>query len=762
MRAFAHNSLLIAIALFSHAAWAVPRITPSEIAPAAFQQTDPEVASNGRGVVAVWWDMRMTAHPNFLEHPAIFATRVDEDGRPLDPFGIEIARDAFGPQIASNGNGYVIGYSDDSGVHVLHLGDDARPDAAPHAIATRAVLYDLESSGSSYCALMSDSGGSSAAIFGNDGAVLRRIAFDGWVMSVVGTSDASFVVISVRRDCGTTPCKATIVATTIASDGSLSERLVAVPDLEPVLIRAVSNGSRILVSWLGRNGQQGALDYVVVPLDGQPAGPVHHLEQTEGISDRSNAGLSLAFDGRWFLIVWTPIDGAAETAVRALRIDDHGEPRDVEPLEFPLGAESLRIARGASNLILVSEAEDGFQTDVVARAIPSFDVLPELPPASVIAFSATPQSEPDSATSGNVVLTVAREGDSYGVIGAALFTAGTEESGAHLVLADAVPYVLQDGPSAAVSGDIFLTAWRERSDGSTRILARRVAANGTILDSQPLVIAHDPVSYATFADTAIASDGEAFLVVWHGADDEIRARRVRRDGTMIGTAITISRHPAGQTRERRTPAVVWTGTTYLVVWNELIVPDGNVSKQNPTRVAYRLARVARDGTVLDASDSASLFELVGAGQGLTLARSPGRVLLATATGSYIDTPWSVDVMSLDTDRNPMSSTPLRLAESEFPSRLMNSAAAWDGKAFLVFWNDRTADDSRIRGARLDLQGTIVSNFEASAGASYFPTAVSIDRGVLLLHTEIASDQANVARLSARVFLPAERRRTVRH
>ncbi|HEU4887080.1 MAG TPA: hypothetical protein VFV49_04275, partial [Thermoanaerobaculia bacterium] len=752
MRLFAHGSLLIAFALFSHAASAVPALTPSDIAPAAFQQTDPEVASNGRGVVAVWWDMRMTAQTNFTEHPAIFATRVDEEGRSLDPFGIEIARDAFGAHIASNGNGYVVGYSDRSGVHIRHLGDDARPDAAPHAIATQAALYDLESNGSSYCALMIGSGGSSAAIFGDDGTVLRRIAFDGWVASVVATGDAAFVVLSVRPDCGTTPCKAAIVATTIASDGSLSERVVAVPDLAPALVRAVSNGSRILVSWLSMNAERAALDYVVLLVDGQPAGEVHQLEQTEEISDLSETRLSVAFDGRSFLIVWTPIDEAAEAAVHALRIDEEGEPRDAEPLALPDGAGSVRIARGASNLVLVSEATAGPQSDVVARAIPSFDVLPELPPASVIAFSATPQSEPHSATSGNVVLTVAREGDSYGAIGAALFTAGTEESGAHFVLAGAGPGVLQDGPSVAVSGDIFLTAWRERGESSTRILAKRVAANGTILDAQPLVIASDPVSYAVFADTAIASSGEEFLVVWHGADNEIRARRVKRYGTMIGSPITISRHPAGQTRERRTPAVVWTGSMYLVVWNELIVPAGDVSKQNPTRVAYRLARVTREGTVLDASESASLFELVGTGFGLTLARGADRILLATATGSYIDTPWSIDVMSLDADGNPMSSTPLRLAERESPSRLMNPAAAWDGRAFLVFWNDRTTD-SRIRGARLGLQETIVSNFEASPEASYFPTAVSIDRGVLLLHTEIASDQSNVARLSARVFPP---------
>jgi hypothetical protein len=743
----------MAFALFARAAWALPPITPSDIAPAAFQQTAPEVASNGRGVVAVWWDQRRSAR--FDLHPAIFATRLDDDGRALDPLGIEIARDASDAQLASNGNGYVVAYSK-NGIQAVHLGDDGRPDAVPHTIAEQGYLADLESSGSSYCAVLVGSGlNSSAVIFGSDGTVLRRIDLPGWAAAVFGTGDGGFVVITVDHLCTITPCFSTIAANTIAPDGSWRQHIVDTPEVQPRLLHAASNGSRILVGWVGLEGTRGTVAYAAISMDGQPAGPVHYLEQTE--DTLTHLGLAVTSDGDSFLVAWKPVDPDAEAPVQGIRIDADGEPRDAEPFELPVGAETLRVARGASNLVFVSELDE---TDVVARAIPSFEVLPELPPASVIAFSARPQGEPDSATSGNVVLTVAREGDSYGTIGAALFTAGTEESGAHLVLSEAVPYVAQDGPSAAVSGDIFLTAWRERSDGSTRVLAKRVAANGTILDSEPLVIAHDPVSYAVFADTAIASDGQTFLVVWHGADDEIRGQRVRRDGTMVGAAITISRHPAGQTRERRTPAVVWSGMAYLVVWNEFIVPAGNVSQQNPTRVAYRLARVTSDGTVLDAGESASLFELVGAGHGLTLARSPGRVLLATATGSYIGTPWSIDVMPLDTNGNPLSSTPLRLAEAEHPSHLMNAAAAWDGKAFLVFWNHQAAD-SRIRGAKLDLQGTVLSNFEAAAAASYFPTAVSIDGGVLLLHTEVAS--ANVTRLAARIFPPAaERRRSARH
>lgn len=756
MRTLTRGSLLIGFALFSCAAWAVPPITPFDIAPAAFTQADPEVASNGRGVVAVWWDLRKSAH--FDSHPAIFATRLDEDGRSLDPLGIEIARETYGTQqLASNGNGYVVVYTDEHGVRARHLGDDARPDAAPFTIAERGFVAGLGSSGTSYCAVLAHIANSSAVIFDSDGTVLRRVALSGWAAAVVGTGDGGFVVITVQNGCSITPCFSTIAATTIAPDGSLSERIVAVPEIEPRLLHAASNGSRILVGWLGMEGQRAAVEYAAVPMDGQPAGPVHHLEQTEEAQGNRDLGLAVASDGGSFLVVWTPLGPDAERSVQGVRINAEGEPRDAEPFELPAGTESLRAARGASNLVFVSELDE---TDVVARAVPSFDALPELPAASIIAFSANPQSEPDAATNGSIVLTVASEGDSYGMIAASRFTAGTEESGARLLLADAIPYVTQGAPSVAYARDVFLTVWRERADNSTRILAKRISSTGTVLDPEPLVLAHDPVSYDYFPDTATGSDGVTFLVVWHSGN-EIRARRVRRDGTILGAAITISRHPAGQTRERRTPAVIWTGTTYLVAWSEFIVPDGSVSQQNPTRVAYRLARVTRDGTVLDATESASLFELVGAAHGLTLTRSPDRILFAAATGSHLDTPWSVDVMSLDLDGNPMSSTPVRLAETAHPSQIMNAAAAWDGKAFLVFWNDRSADESRIRGAKLDAQGTVLSNFEASGGASYYPTAVSIDRGVLLLHTKVAN--ANVARLSARVFpLVTERKRSVGH
>lgn len=765
MRILGLLALLVATPLFAHPA-PERSVAPPDVAPTAYSQTDPDIASNGRGFVAAWSDTRMSEHPNFSDRGAVFATRVDEDGRSLDPFGIELARGAFEPRIASNGNGYMVGYiATGGGVRVLHLGDDARPDSAPRVLSSNGGLLDLDSNGASYCALTGGVGSTTATIFDSQGTILRTIAIEGWATSVVSTSDGSYMVLSIRRDCSTTPCNASIDSTSIAADGSLNKRTIATRDPEPVIVRALSNGSRILVSWLAKDAQMNAIEFTMLRADGSSVGAVHRVDQTAASPNDDWSPIpSLAFDGRSFLVLWPAATDAAEAATRAVRIDENGDALDVEPLDLAAGALAFRAARHASKTVLVSSETFATQPDVVARAISSFDLLPSWPPASVIAFSPTTQCEPDSATSGRVVMTVAREGDSYGAIGATVFVPGVENSGTHIALAGEVPNLLQDGPSAGVAGDVFLAAWRERGDRSTRILARRIAANGTVLDSAPIVIADEAVSFAAFGDTAIASDGETFLVVWHGADDEIRALRVRRDGTTIRPAITISRHPADQKRERRTPAALWTGTTYLIVWNELLVPDGNVSAANPTHVSYRAARVARDGTLLDAGESASLHTLAGGAQGLALARSADRVLLTTATGSYIGTPWSIDVLMFDIDGNPLSSTPLRLAEAAYPSRLMNPAAAWDGQSFLLFWNDR-ATDSSIRGAKLNREGNLIAHFDASNETSYSPTAVSIDGGAVLVHTAIAPDQANVARLFTRTFAPdpgPQRRRSARH
>jgi len=751
-----HSLLTVLLAAMPMSASPASPVTPVDVVPAAYSQSEAVVASNGHGFMAVWLDERMAEHPNFSGHPAIFATRIHDDGHSLDPFGIEIALDAYSPHIASNGNGYLVSYDDRQGLHVLHLGDDGRPDTSPRLIGSGSTTVELTSNGSTYCLLRSVYPSTAAMILDEQGAILREIGIAGLAAAAVPTDDGGYVAISVRHDCSA-PCKASLVSTTIAADGGLTEHPVASLDVELGRFRAVSSGSRILLSWIDRFAKEG-VQYLILRPDGTPVGPVHQIDGAIA-ADNGRDGLSVAFDGRSFLIAWQPFgfDGGA----RALRVDENGEPRDPQPIDLPATG-TFRAARHDANVMLVSWDEGRENADVVSRTVSSFDALPDLAPGSVIAFSSTTQSEPDSATSGKVVMTVAREGDSSGVIGATLFAAGAEAVGAHRVLAPAIPFTLQDGPSVGVAGDIFLAVWRERGDQSTRILGKRVAANGEVLDLEPLVIAQEPVSYAVFADTAVTSDGDTFFVVWHSAAEEIRAIRVRRDGTLIQPAITVSRHPGEPMRMRRTPAVIWLSSTYLVVWNEFIVPEGNVSQQNPTHVVYRAARVARDGTVLDATESAVLFERPGLGQGLALARSPERVLLATATGSYIGTPWSIDALLFDLEGNPLSATPVLLAEAEYSSMLMNPAAAWNGRSFLVFWSDR-ATDARIRGAAVDPHGLVVSRFDASTETSYYPTAVSVDGGALLVHTGIASDQANVARLLARTFTPEPpRRRPVRH
>lgn len=78
----------------------------SDAVPAALVQSGAQIASNGRGFLAVWQDAR-EGHSG-----PIYATRLDETGRAVSPFGRRIGFGSW-PQItadASGGTGYAVAW----------------------------------------------------------------------------------------------------------------------------------------------------------------------------------------------------------------------------------------------------------------------------------------------------------------------------------------------------------------------------------------------------------------------------------------------------------------------------------------------------------------------------------------------------------------------------------------------------------------------------------------------------------------------------
>jgi hypothetical protein len=122
---------------------------------------------------------------------------------------------------------------------------------------------------------------------------------------------------------------------------------------------------------------------------------------------------------------------------------------------------------------------------------------------------------------------------------------------------------------AAWNGTAWLVTWENQqplssSSHSRLILGARVAADGTVLDAEPIVIKDD--EYSTGLTTAVASDGNGWVVVAQGTEldsGRIVGVRVAADGTVLnpgGTKIVDMPWVIGA------PDMEYANGTYLLAW----------------------------------------------------------------------------------------------------------------------------------------------------------------------------------------------------
>ena len=698
---------------------------PLDPRPAVYVQSTPDVATDGRDFIAVWADERAKDRPNFTRGYAVFASRLGEDGRALDPFGIELAPIGYDPEIEWNGRTYLVAFNEGLQAYARRIGADARPLDAPRLISNLPV-EDLATNGSTFCALTFNYPDTAVVLLDENANVLRRLPVEGRGGAIVSLA-RNYVVFTVS---GTS-----LLATTLSSDGSLTQKSIATV-AEGSLLTAYSNGSRALVSWTSTASTGIA---VIDDRSAVVAPPLQFRNMEANIYGPS----SVAWDGGTFLVAWPQSHGS----LTAVRVAANGRTVGEAPFDLETTALQFRSATNGLRTVLVSAEEVSEAADPVARVVMSFGT--SLPAPHVISFTGTPYSEPQAAALGNVVLAVAREGESYGGIAASIFT--PDQPGESRILLESQQIgVFRDGPSVAAGSDVFLVAWREVTDYRTRILAKRVLASGAVLDPVPLVVAEEGRAIEHFGETAIGWNGESFLVAWHSVDDQIVARVVGRNG-VPGAQTTLSN--ANGNLFRRTPAVVWTGSSYFVVWSETEPLIGSVSPQNPQRTVYRSAHVSADANVL--GEPETLFKATGYSQGLALAKSRDHILLTTTTGSYLaGADWPVHTLFLDATGNPLASVPTRIDTMTPTFRRMHPAVAWNGNAFVVFWNERPwLEDWSVIEGRSVAFNTAMQNLGLDRGASFFPAAAALPGGVVLVETAALAEQANVARLYARTFAP---------
>jgi hypothetical protein len=232
-----------------------------------------------------------------------------------------------------------------------------------------------------------------------------------------------------------------------------------------------------------------------------------------------------------------------------------------------------------------------------------------------------------------------------------------------------------------------------------------------------------PVSLIN-ADTyagAVAHSGDSFLTTWsdarQAANYEIYATRFNGLGEKLQADLRLTEAPDYSLR----PLIQWTGTEYVVVWEDYRTDD------NDGKVRVFGRRVSKGGALLDDEQELSLPE--ASGEYPNFALGGERVAVVYTTLDPISDVSRVMARTVSFElREP--TPPVELAQGQEP------VVAWLGDRFLVAWHTGTvgAWGSAIVGALVYEDGSSTLLGELTTGDRFarWKTLVSLgDRAVLV-------------------------------
>lgn len=307
-------------------------------------------------------------------------------------------------------------------------------------------------------------------------------------------------------------------------------------------------------------------------------------------------------------------------------------------------AESMRnpkVAWGNYQALMTCQAQSPTSSRVLAQRLDAVGNPVDSPPMEVISGAANVYNSGGVAWNGNYYLITfsnATNGNTYG-----------RRLTADGIWLDAAPFVVLAGYSsdvAALGEDFLVTALR--SPGYWQTInsygARVRGFDGAVMDNPPLLVggsyatkarpvalgqrwlvvteshfSHDSNQagiITTFVDAGgitttgpnalsvniqswgsmdVASSGSSALIVSHSGSNwvnaSVQARRILPDGTLSGPQFLLTSTTLGQSK----PAVCWTGSEYVVLWEDL----GNNSWYYDYEPDIFAARVSESGSLID-------------------------------------------------------------------------------------------------------------------------------------------------------------------
>jgi hypothetical protein len=368
-------------------------------------------------------------------------------------------------------------------------------------------------------------------------------------------------------------------AVRLSADGSRIGDAIAVSTIELASLGAATvwNGTNWFVSWTY------VVEYVYWGVRASPISPSGEVRfgdlPVPGIAvsrgPRKQSGVDLAQGDGATLAVWSEeIDDDGTSALTIGRIGPRGNPLDGEGVA--LGTADWwggRIGCGDARCLVafgtvdVSQPGWRYALDLIWT---SRDGTPTSGP-SVLAANASLRSD------------IASDGETFALV---------MDDYLALVRPDwyravKLPFGPYGGYShttpVASNGEGFLVA-RSSSEGPRGTFLFRVDADGTVTTSRKLT--DDPAEYM-----ALASDGHGYLFVYTGygpstTGGNLRVQRLDGMGNSVGGPIDLCYSDGYQSE----PVVTWDGRSYVVAW---------LTTQGWIDGPLRFGRITRDGTLLD-------------------------------------------------------------------------------------------------------------------------------------------------------------------
>jgi hypothetical protein len=625
-------------------------VSATELAPAAGSQQAPLIASNGDISLAVWLDYRTP------DRPAVYATRLNREGVPLDSAGIEVARNAFPEAVVWNGEQFAI-FTGSS--------------------AMRSVVF-----------------------VGSDGSVgeKRNIAPNGDYVLLSATSnggDARAIFVATRS-----PEPAVLVLDGRGEVVAPAFLLPAIPDPYNQYFVAGAGSSEFLVLRSAPSGPApGSLHTIAyrITFDGRL---LSSAESLLPVFLDPYAALAGGSDG--YAVIH---QAASNKNVNLFRLDRDG------------------VFRGAREILLAGPPNTRAMTyqPVIARAGDhyvaafhssfgnghSYTYAAEIP----VTGSATMKQLDDwlgittgiavvpSSTGAQVLTAVNRLGYStFNDIYGQRIGNGLESSPVQAV---ALSPSVQTNPAIASGLNGALVAWTEqRSDEFTRIMVRRVAADGTPQDAGPAEAARFPIvlNNAILPPPNVTSNGATYLVSWSMGNVE-----GRRFSAQSGEWIDAQPFSIGDGGD----AVVATnGEQALAAWTG-VCPGGAGACIQSRPIAFSGDPLLTPVSVVTSAGYPYDLALASDGSDYLVAWSEGFrdcVILCPPLD-----PFKIETLRLRTDGTRVDSQPALTGDGQ--AQGVKPTAVWNGDHYTLAWST----GQEIRGVRLTRQGASLDATADPAG-----------------------------------------------